>query len=163
MKRQILAASCALALAGCATPTVYEAAGGPAAVGFSEVRIEPDRYRVTFHGGGGAPAVQVSDYVLLRAAQIAVRDGDDWFRVVDRISEREPSRSGGVISVGGGGASFGRGGGVGLGLGASFPLGGGPAITRSIEVVLGKGPLPSGGDAYDARAVINQIGPRAQP
>src|SRR5579859_7822257 len=32
--------------------------------GFSESRIEPGRYRLTFHGGGGAPRGQVSDYAL---------------------------------------------------------------------------------------------------
>jgi len=162
MKRFILSAAWSAALCGCATPTVYQPAQNGAAVGYSEVRIEPDRYRVTFHGGGGAPAAQVSDYVLLRAAQITLRDGDDWFRVVDRMGERDRS-SGGELSLGGGGASFGRGGSVGLGVGASFPLGGGPAITRSLEILVGKGSTPTGIDAYDARAVIAQIGPRAHP
>jgi hypothetical protein len=162
MQRFILVSAFAAALCACATPTVYQPAQNGAAVGYSEVRIEPDRYRVTFHGGGGAPAAQVSDYVLLRAAQITLADGDDWFRVVDRMGERDRG-SGGEVSVGGGGASFGRGGGIGLGAGVSFPLGGGPAITRSIEILLGKGPTPAGVDAYDARAVIAQIGPRAHP
>jgi hypothetical protein len=162
MKRFVAVTACAAALCGCATPTVYQAAPNGAAGGYSEVRIEPGRYRVTFRGGAGAPAAQVSDYVLLRAAEITLAAGDDWFRVVDRMGERERG-SGGSVSIGGGGGSFGRGGGIGLGAGVSFPLGGGPAITRSLEILLGKGPAPAGVDAYDARAVLAQIGPRAHP
>lgn len=160
MRNATPALCAALLLTACATPTVYQAAQGPTAVGYSEVRIEPDRYRVTFHGGGGAPAAQISDYVLFRAAQIALRDGYDWFRVTDRMGERGPSGYGSGLSIGAGGGSFGGGGGVGLGFGASLPLGGGPAITRSMEILLGKGPTPPGADAYDARAVIHEIGPR---
>ena len=55
MYRPIAAACAALALAACATPTVYAPANPNAAssVGFSEYRIENNRYRVTFQGGAG--------------------------------------------------------------------------------------------------------------
>ena len=150
-------------LAACETPTVFQEATRPNAVGFSEQRIEPGRYRVSFQGGGGAPAQQVEDYTLLRAAQIAVRDGYDWFRVIDRSGYSAPPRSGSSLSIGGGSDSFGRGGGIGLGLGTTFDLSGGPAVMRSFEILAGHGPTPPGPDAYDARGVIQTIGPRAAP
>src|SRR6516164_7347777 len=85
MKRLLPAAFAALALAACTTPTVYQPASGPDAVGFSEYRIEPGRYRVFFHGGSGAPPERVMDLALLRAAELTLAGGYDWFRVSDRM------------------------------------------------------------------------------
>jgi len=163
MKRLALAAVMLLALSACETPTFYQPASGPNAVGFSDQRIEPGRYRVMFQGGGGAPAQQVEDYTLLHAAEITERDGYDWFRVVERSGYAAPRRSGSTLSIGGGSASFGRGGGVGLGLGTTFDLSGGPAVMRSIEILAGHGPAPGEPDVYDARGVMRNIGPRAAP
>ncbi|MHB8528645.1 MAG: CC0125/CC1285 family lipoprotein [Caulobacteraceae bacterium] len=161
MNRPTLIALLALGLSACQTPTFYQPAQRPGAVGYSEARIEPGRYRVTFQGGGGAPAAQVADYALLRAAEITLRDGYDWFRITDRFGQVAPPRSAGQVSIGGGGASFGGHGAVGLGLGTTFDLGGGPALSRSIEVLAGKGPAPHEPDVYDAHGVVSAIGPRA--
>ena len=64
MYRPITAACAALALAACATPTVYAPANPNAAssVGFSEYRIENNRYRVTFQGGPGATGRSFSHF-----------------------------------------------------------------------------------------------------
>ncbi len=163
MKRICIAALFCLSLAGCETPTLYQAAAKPEAVGFSDMRIEPGRYRVTFQGGDGAPAAQVDDYALLRAAHVAAAEGYDWFRVVDRFGQVEPPHSSSAISIGGGSGSFGRGGGVGLGLGGTIPLSGGPRLSRTLEIFCGKGPRPAGPDVYDVQGVIAAIGPRATP
>ena len=154
-----------LALAACETPTLYQAAPRPNAVGYDELRIESGRYRVSFQGGSGAPAQQVEDFVLLRAAQVAVRDGFDWFRVVSRDGTAEPPKTSSAISIGGGSGGYGRGGGVGLGLGTSFDLSGGPRLQRSLEILCGVGPRPTGGprdgDVYDAHSLITTLEPRA--
>ena len=159
MKRLFLAAAAAsLALSACATaPTLYQASNGPQAVGYSEYRIEPGRYRITFRGGPGAPAQQVADYALLRAADLAIAEGYDWFQVADRFSEGRPD-TGPRIGVGLGGGDFGRRSGVSLGLGTSFNLGGGPAIASTLEVVMGRGERPRGADSYDARALRRTLG-----
>ena len=156
----IAAAIAALLLAACASaPTVYRAqAGAPNDVGYSEYRLEAGRYRVTFQGGPGAKEAQVADYALLRAAELAIRDGYDWFRIADRSTEVSGYDRGPRVSVGGGSASFGRRSVVGVGLGTSFNLGPGPAISRSIEVVFGKGPVPRDRDAYDAREIVKVVG-----
>lgn len=72
MKQLIPAVVAALALAACATPqpTLYRAAAGPQAIGYSEYRIEPGRYRITFRGGPGAPPEQVSDYAQIGRAHV---------------------------------------------------------------------------------------------
>ncbi|MCC7268783.1 MAG: hypothetical protein IT546_15795 [Caulobacteraceae bacterium] len=160
MKQLLTAVACSLALAACATaPTVYAPATGPTASGFTEYRIEPGRYRVTYRGGAGAPPAQVADYALLRAAELALSDGYDWFRVADRWMEGSPDR-GPQISVGGGSASFGRRSSIGVGLGTSFSLGGGPRLAQTIEVVMGRGALPRDADAYDAREIQREVGGR---
>lgn len=162
IQRLALVAACALSLAACATaPTVYAPAAGPKAVGYSEYRIEPGRYRITFRGGPGAPPEQVADYALLRAADLALADGYDWFRVSDRLMRQAGPQSGPRISLGTGGTDFGRRSAVGVGVGTSFNLGGGPALAQTIEVMMGKGEPPRGVDVYDARAIRRTMGPRA--
>jgi hypothetical protein len=157
MTRLILPALAALSLAACATaPTHFQPAAGRNAVGFSEMRIEPGRYRVTFQGGPGAPAAQVQDYALLRAADLALAQGYDWFRVTDRMT-RQNGYGGSSLSVGFGGMSFGRHSATGVGVGTGIPLSGGPALTTTLEVMMGKGPKPADGDVYDARGVERSI------
>ncbi len=161
MIRPLIAAALAgLLLAACASvPTVYRAQlGSPNDVGYSEYRLEAGRYRVTFQGGPGAPEAQIADYALLRAAELAIRDGYDWFRIADRSTTSSGYDNGPRFSVGGGSASYGRHSSVGLGVGTSFNLGPGPAFSRSIEVVFGKGPTPRDRDAYDAREVVKAVG-----
>jgi len=159
MKRLMIAAA-ALTLAACATPpTLYQPAAGPQAVGYSDYRIEPGRYRITFRGGPGAPPQQVMDYALVRAADLAIAQGYDWFRVADRFMEGSPDR-GPRVGVGVGGGDFGYRSGVSVGLGTSFNLGGGPSVASTIEVVMGRGERPRSGDVYDARALRRSLGER---
>lgn len=159
MTRLILAAVTALSLAGCATaPTVYQPAATANGVGYHEYRIEPGRYRVTFQGGPGAPVQQVQDYALLRAADLALQEGYDWFRVADRFLQGRPDNSP-RVSFGVGGASYGHSSSVGVGVGmGSYSLGGGPAVASTIEVVMGRGARPHGLDVYDARAIRESLG-----
>ena len=163
MKRLILPALTALSLAltACATaPTVYQAATAANAIGYSDYRIEPGRYRVTFQGGSGAPPEQVMDFALKRAADLAIADGYDWFRVSDRFMRATGGNSGPTVSLGIGGASFGGRSAVGGSVGTGFDLGGGNsgASAVTIEVFMGRGPKPSGTDAYDAHAVSSTLG-----
>lgn len=164
MKRLLALAFSAALLAACTTtPTLYAPQTAPRGAGYSEYRLEDGRYRVTFQGNPGAPINQVSDYVLLRSAELALRDGYDWFRVADRVTQQTGSGGGSTLSVGGGTSSYdyGRHGGgssVGLGVGTSFNLGPKPAVSSSMEVVFGKGPPPRGADVYDARAIVRTVG-----
>ena len=160
MRRLTTIIALCAALGACATaPTVYGPATSAQGVGFSEMRIEPGRYRVTFRGGSGAPMTQVSDYALLRAAELTLADGYEWFRVVDRYVAQSGYDSGPRVSVGAGGGSGGYSSGVGVGVGTSFNLGGGPALTQTIEVIMGRGQQPPSatGQVYDAADVQRTI------
>jgi hypothetical protein len=162
MKRLALAGLAALSLSACATPapTAYQPALDPQAVGYSEYRIEPGRYRITFRGGPGAPPEQVGDYALRRAADLALADGYDWFRVTDRFIRGVAPNFGPQVSLGIGGGDFGWRSGVGVGLGTSFNLGGGPSLAATVEVVMGHGAKPADPDVYDARGVRGAAGAR---
>ena len=161
MKRLVIPLLAALSLSACATgPTPFQPAGGRGGVGFSEMRIEPGRYRVTFQGGPGAPAAQVQDYALLHAAELALAEGYDWFRVTDR-AVRQNGYSGVSLGLGFGGMSFGRHSATGVGVSTGgIPLSGGPALVATLEVLMGKGSKPAEGDVYDARGVQQSLRPR---
>jgi hypothetical protein len=161
MTRLILIAVAALSVAACAgAPMLYQPAQGPQSVGYREYRIEPGRYRVTFQGAPGAPPQQVQDYALVRAADLAIAEGYDWFRVADRFMEGRPDR-GPQVSLGVGSASYGHRSSVGVGVGVgSINLGPGPSVASTIEVVMGRGERPRGADVYDARALRRTLGER---
>lgn len=84
----------ALALAGglaaCATPTPYQPniPGQATSGGYSEIRVEPDRWRVSFQGNTLTSRETVEAYLLFRAAELTVQQGYDWFEIVDRHTDR---------------------------------------------------------------------------
>lgn len=160
MKRLVIPILAALSLSACATePTRFQPAAGRSGMGYSEMRIEPGRYRVTFQGGPGAPAAQVEDYALLRAAELALAEGYDWFRVIDRTA-RQNGYSGVSLGFGIGGMSYGRHSATGVGVSTGgIPLSGGPVLVASLEVLMGKGSKPAEGDVYDARGVRQSLRP----
>ena len=132
----------------------------PRGYGFEEVRIESDRYRVVFRGDGATPPDVVEDYALLRAAELAIDGGYDWFRVAGRDLSSE-QRGGANIGLGAGTGSYGRRGGVNVGVGGDLgSIGSRRFYTARLEVIFGSGEKPSDGEAYDARSVVDAIAPR---
>jgi hypothetical protein len=76
----------AAGLAACETATPYQpnVPGQATSGGYSEVRLEPDRWRVTFTGNTMTSRETVEGYLLFRAAELTLQSGDDWFEMVDR-------------------------------------------------------------------------------
>lgn len=152
-----LAAS-TLALAACASLAPYGAQRGPGGQGYTNQRIESNRYRVTYNGVGAPGAV--ADYALLRAADLTTEQGFDWFEVTQSWTDGRPGGAGGVrpsVSIGGGSSRYGgySSSGVGVGLGLNFS---GPSPTStSLEIVMGRGAKPDRPNAYDARSVQSSI------
>ena len=152
---RILALVAALALSACATAvgTDYGPAASAKGYGYTDTRIEADRYRIVFAGDGATPRETVEDYALLRAADLAIAGGYDWFRVISRDVSEE--RRGGVgigAGVGGGGRN------VGVGVGGDLgTIGARPFFTARIEVIFGKGARPEGADYHDGTSVKETI------
>lgn len=94
MSKKTAALTVALALsaglAACATPTPYQPniPGQQTSGGYSETRIEPDRWRVNFTGNSLTSRETVEGYLLFRAAELTVQNGYDWFAIVDRHTDR---------------------------------------------------------------------------
>lgn len=156
-----LIAVSALALSACASLAPYGPQQSARGQGFSEQRIESNRFRVTYNGVG-APG-PVADRALFRAAQLTVDQGYDWFEVTHRWIDGRPDSAGGVrpsVSIGAGSGRYGgyRSSGVGVGLG--FDLSGPQPTSTTLEVVMGRGARPDRAEAYDARGVQDSIRPR---
>lgn len=162
MKATALIAAAALALTGCASLAPYGPQTAQSGQGYSEYRIENDRFRVTY-SGVGAPG-PVADYALLRSADLTLENGYDWFEVVSSWTDGRPDSAGGFrpsLGVGYGGGSY-RGpygryssSGVGVGVGLNFQ---GPSATATtLEIVMGRGEAPGRALAYDARGVQQSL------
>jgi hypothetical protein len=159
MRRVLLSAACAALLtAACATPAPYGPAMRAGAQGFSEQRIENDRYRITYRSHGDPMRAQ--DLALRRAAELALANGSDWFTITSGyVDPGRPDANGRPsVSIGAGSSSWGRYRSSGVGVGLGFSFGGGEATTSSIEVRLGRGTRPDDPRAYSARDVLENVG-----
>lgn len=168
-------AAATLTLAGCESATTYHPATGHGfnREGFSEQRIEANRFMVSFAGNSVTSRDTVERYLLYRAAELTVQNGYDWFELVDRNTDRktrtyvsDPFRPG---PWGYWGVSW-RYHRPGFGWGFYDPFWGdpwGPVDVNTIdkydahaEIVMGHGERPSGDvHAFDARDVIQNLGP----
>jgi hypothetical protein len=157
-----LAIATLLALSACASTPTYTPAATQGGAGYSETQIEANRYFVTYRAPSAADESLVHDYALLRAADITLERGREWFWV-DRRSfdgQSRGGRSGPSIGVGVGGGRWSGGGGTFGSVGVSVPFGsGGGASVRSatLEVRLGEGAKPDDPNAYDARAIATNL------
>lgn len=158
--RLVLIACTTALLAACASPSVY-APAAPGDLGYREQRIENNRWRVSFTGGGDLPSPRVADLALRRAAELALANGYEWFEVVNDSRDRRgrgdsPVRGG--VSVG---QSFGSGGfrASGVGVGLSFSPGSERRETVALEILGGAGPRPRRVNVYDAQDVLDNVPP----
>ena len=160
MKRLALALTglSALALTACASLAPYGAQMGPNGQGYSEQRIESNRYRVTYNGVGAAG--RVADWALVRAADLTTEQGYDWFEVTQSWTDGRPGGAGGFspsVSIGGGSSRYGGYSASGVGVGVGLNFSGPQPTSTTLEVVLGRGQKPDRPNAYDARAVQSSI------
>ena len=169
-----LAGAAALALSACATATAYGPADPDGRYGYSESRLEADRYRVTFSGNSVTSREQVEMSLLLRAAELTVHSGYDWLSTVERATDRDTRfyttrdpfyydrygpywtpywrfRSRGYWSP------------FAHRWGPDYDVRQIDRYEASAEIVMGRGHKPAGDpNAFDARDVIDNIGPRVR-
>ncbi|KKC24637.1 CC0125/CC1285 family lipoprotein [Sphingomonas sp. SRS2] len=170
----LLATGCTLGLTGCTTPTPYQPLerGSATTGGYSDQRIEQDRYRVSFVGNSMTTRETVEAYLLYRAAELTVARGYDWFEMADRNTERrsrtyvdQPFGPGAWGYWGPSWRYYGRG----FGWRSWEPFWGDPFWDRSIdvrtvdryeataEILLRKGSKPANARAFDAREVLTNL------
>ncbi len=187
MSRKSVAILASIALAGlvaaCTTATPYQPniAGQKVSGGYSELRVEDNRYRVTFAGNSLTSRQTVEGYLLYRAAELTVEQGFDWFAIVDRntdVDRRTYIDSDPFFSPWyGPGYGYWRPSwryyGGGYGWRSWDPYWGSPfwgdsidvrTVTKfeaSAEVIMHRGAKPADDPrAFDARAVVTNLGPR---
>jgi hypothetical protein len=171
MRRTLLAAAAAVALAGlaaCETATPYQALN-PAhaeAGGYAEQRLNPDRWEVSFHGNSLTSRETVEQYLLYRAAELTVAQGYDWFLTDDRQTDRQTHTQ--IDPLYGPGFGYGwrpawrfRGayGWGGWGYGAPVDVRQYSRFEVSAEIVMGKGSRPGDSRALNAHEVLTNLGP----
>jgi hypothetical protein len=158
-------------LSGCATQTPYQPAEKRGAVGYTETQLTENRYRVTFTGNSLTPSETVKDYALLRAAELTLQHGGDWFEIagndIDKKVRSSTYVSGGVdfpattqvyqrcglvscssTVVSSPGHSFGA------GIASTTTD---EAYASAIEFVVGKYPMPKNAESYDARQLASTL------
>ncbi len=168
MIRKLILIAAAAGLAACATaPPPYLAASSASSLGYSETQIESNRYVVSYRAPSGADVAVREDYALLRAADLTLQNGRDWFWVDRRtVDQHSTGGYGPSVGVGVGGGSWGSHSGGSVGVGINFPLGGGGgerARGATLEVRFGEGPKPDDANAYDARAIAESLRARLAP
>lgn len=84
--RMMVAILMVVVVAGCASTGGYERASGSADYGYTDTKLEDDRYRVEYRLRGKNIGT-AQDYALLRAAELTMAAGKTWFSVVDRDSD----------------------------------------------------------------------------
>jgi hypothetical protein len=146
-------------LAGCATATPYQPLLD--GQGYSDLRIENNRVRVTFQGNAATERQVVENYLLLRAAELTLESGYDYF-VMDNLDTEADTRYTQSVSFGGafgyyGGwpGSFGS-----VGLGTSNPV---TKYQAQAFVTMFKGDKPENDTrAFSARSVRDNLAPLAK-
>ncbi len=186
-KTAVLATALALSigLSACETPTPYQPkiAGQAHSGGYAETRIEPDRWRVTFSGNSVTSRETVEGYLLFRAAELTLQNGDDWFEMVDRNTAQNQKTyvQPDPLYHPWYGPGFGywrpswRYRTHGFGWRTWDPFWGDPfwadrvdvttveSFDAAAEIITHKGPKPAGDPrAFDAHAVVANLGPKIQ-
>ena len=169
----LVLAAAGLILSACATATPYQAAV-ESTKGYSEQRIENNRYRVSFSGNSLTRLETVENYLLYRAAELTKENGYDYFVIANRNTEKKQHYAGSSFYGPGG---FGYGGSYGFGwtyYSPYFGYGYGydpffdgydihqiTRYTATAEIAMYHGQKPEkDAKAYQADDVLKQLGPK---
>ncbi|HLS67989.1 MAG TPA: hypothetical protein VK035_01510 [Kiloniellales bacterium] len=157
-------------------PTPYQPAERPGGQGYSEERVSEDTYRITVAGNSLTSRDRIEDYLLFRAAELTLLEGYDHFLLLERQTDSDTVRYydnwGPMWGPGWAwqpywGGYYGSGSRYGTGIGMSF--GGGPSgnqtrymTTALVQLTRGM-PSTLRGSIYEARRVMDDLGPRIWP
>jgi len=157
-----------LGLGACASTPKYAPADSADDYGHYSSKLEENRYRIVYNGRPSTGPATTRDYALLHAAELTLREGYDWFEIVDRematSHTRQPSagltyerayyveRSCGLLSCSRS---------VYPTTGARMDVDSGRSQTKYsyvLEIVMGKGEMPEkGGNYYEAAPIATSL------
>lgn len=158
-----------LTLGACASTPEYAPADHADDYGHYSSRIEENRYRIVFNGDRSVGPNATRDYALLQAAELTLREGYDWFEIVDRettISEaRQPSsgfsyerayyveRNCGLLGCSRSVRPYSR-----MRMDIDSDRRSQTTYSHVLEIVMGKGEIPEdGGNYYEAAPVAKSM------
>lgn len=167
-RQMMLLAAAALLLAACASQPAYRAADDNG-YGYSERQLTEDQFRIHFRGRGDDTG-RAMDYAMLRASELTLEKGFDWFDVASRdtLVDREPVPVSTSTAVG---VSYATVQDCGLLTCSTYyrPV---PQYQTSVsmgdrrsevevimEVRMGKGMRPGAQNSYDARELYSRLKP----
>lgn len=113
-----LALCLSLLLGACATVTPYQPEKD--GQGYTDTKLESNRYKISFAGNSMTPKQTVENYLLYRAAELTLASGYDYFVVAQQGTDSE-TRYSQTFSGGFGGFYWGPRSALGLGVGTSIP------------------------------------------
>ncbi|ORE87327.1 hypothetical protein ATO7_09807 [Oceanococcus atlanticus] len=156
-----------MGLGACASAgPVYTSADKTGAYGYSETKLAEERYRVSFQGKSSTPSDAVKNMVLLRAAELAMSKGYDWFQVLRQDTDKETRTTPQTVGSYSTGTRVYRDCGL---LGCTTTVtpdytGVGVVTTRqsdryqtAVEILLGKGEVEQSTNVYNARELYNNL------
>ena len=164
MNRILIASLFSLLIASCASVSKYQPASNDG-YGYEEFAITDTRYRISFRARGDDRDM-ANGFALLRAAELTLQKGYDWFDVVDRQSEVSRDDRGATGPAIASPPTVTRSCGL---LGCTSRVTPGYGYTGAsrlppreetevlIEIYLGRGIRPADRDTYDARQVAETI------
>ena len=80
-----------VAVAGCATSTIYQPAGSDGGIGFSSTQLGENAFEVRFRGNSSASSEKASDFALLRSAELTLERGFKYFIIEDDENSQQTS------------------------------------------------------------------------
>ncbi len=165
-----LAGAALVLLSACATPTTYQPAQSDKGYGYTETKIAEDRYRISFKGNTVTPAETTRNYALLRAGELTLQHGADWFQIVGKNTDKDERQVGGGpdVFVAPQTAVYQRCGLIRCDAVVTTTPGfvdpGMPSTTATqytsdLTVVIGKNPMPASVESYNARELVANLRP----
>lgn len=169
LKQVSTVAAALVLLAACASQPAYRAAdeGG---YGYSERQLTEDQFRIHFRGRGDDTG-RAMDYAMLRASELALENGFDWFDIASRDTLIDQEQVPAPVATSATGVSYATVQDCGLLTCTTYyrPV---PQYQTSvsmgsqrsdIEVIMdirmGKGIRPSDQNSYDARELYSRLKP----
>ena len=89
MKIAMIALSGLMLTAACAASPAYREATQAGEPGYSSQVVEKNRYTVNYAGNSRQTASEVQNLALLRAAELTMEKGGDWFEIVNHVTTED--------------------------------------------------------------------------